>query len=156
MYYINLIYTPLNNATVANIYPTGFSTNLPNTFTLALSPNSNGGATANVLTLSNSVVSLAGVSNYYKALPTFALVTNAIGGATTKLVDWESAPLMTAWSPTALKLQNCNATSPNVLYMNTQYGSGMASGSLITNTNGGDGLPHTLVRVNLMFDPSIL
>jgi hypothetical protein len=156
MYNINLIYTPATNATVSSIYPTGFSTNLPNTFTLALSPNSNGGSTANVLTLSNSVVTAAGASSYYKILPTFCLITNAIGSGTTKLSDWENAPLMTAWSPTALKLQNCNALSPSLLYMNTQYSTSMASGTLITSANGGDGLPHTLIRVNLMFDPSIL
>jgi hypothetical protein len=41
--------------------------------------------------------------------------------------------------------------------MVTQYATaGIASGSVLTHNTGGDGLPHTFVRINLIFDSSIV
>ena len=152
MYYINLIYTPLSAGTLAGIYPGAISTNLPVKFTVALT-NTTGPGSANALTITNTVVTAEGASSYYKLFPTFCLINAAVGG-TIGATAWENAPQYSSFSVGTNKMTN---SGTNTLTIVTQYSTtGIASGSVLTSGTGGDGLAHTFVRINLMFDSSIL
>lgn len=151
MYQIKLYYTPTSNGSIANIYPSSLSTNLPSSFTVSLT-NTSGPTTANSLQITNANVTTP--SNYYKLFPISAFVTNAVGGSTVTAAAWESAPTYSSFSLGTNKFTN---TGTSTLTCATQYSTGgIASGSVLTNATGGDGLPHLFVIINVMFDASII
>jgi hypothetical protein len=153
IYYINLIYTPANSGSLAGPYPGAFSTNLPAKFTLALT-NTTGPTVANALTLTNTVVNTEGASSYYKLFPIFCLINSAVGGGSMSATTWESAPQYSCFSIGTNKMNN---SGTNMLTISTQYSTGgIASGAVLSSATGGDGLSHIFVRINLMFDSSIL